>query len=217
VRVQPAQSLEDLDSLSSLADPVRRRLYEAVAAAPQPIGREEAARAAGVGRSLAAYHLDRLAADGLVEVSYGRPEGRGGPGAGRPAKLYRRSDREFVLRAPPRDYVLLAEIMLRAGEDDPAVHASVERKAREVGKALGRESRGESAEELLRARGYEPFDDAGTLRFKNCPFHAAVETHRRSVCGLNLALVEGLLVGAGERRRRASLDPQPGCCCVAVR
>jgi len=80
-------SLDDLESLSSLADPVRRRLYEAVVRSAKPVGRDEAAAAAGVGRSLAAYHLDRLAEEGLLEVSYGRPEGRGGPGAGRPAKL----------------------------------------------------------------------------------------------------------------------------------
>jgi len=210
-------SLADLESLSSLADPVRRRLYEAVVGSSKAIGRDEAAAAAGVGRSLAAYHLDRLAEEGLLEVSYGRPEGRGGPGAGRPAKLYRRSAREFSLSAPPRDYGLLAEIILRADEDDPAVRASVERKAREVGEQLGRQARGEEVEQVLRRRGYEPFFDEGTLRFRNCPFHALVEAHRQSVCGLNLALVEGILEGAGARKARASLEPEPGCCCVVVR
>lgn len=217
VSFEPVCDLSDLASLSSLADPVRRRLYDAVAASAKPVGRDEAAAAAGVGRSLAAYHLDRLADEGLLEVSYGRPEGRGGPGAGRPAKLYRRSEREFSLSAPPRDYGLLAEIVLQADEADPSVRRSVERTARKVGERLGREARGDAVEEVLRRRGYEPFFDEGTLRFRNCPFHALVESHRQSVCGLNLALVEGILAGAGARNARASLEPEPGCCCVAVR
>ena len=63
--------LDPVASLSSLDDPVRRRLYEVVrertepvgrdeAAAAAGVGRDEAAAAAGVGRALAVYHLDKL-------------------------------------------------------------------------------------------------------------------------------------------------------------
>jgi predicted ArsR family transcriptional regulator len=213
---RPAPSLDDLDSLSSLADPVRRRLYEVVAEAGRPLRRDVAADAAGIGRSLAAYHLDRLAEEGLLEVSFGRPEGRGGPGAGRPAKLYHRAEREFVLHAPPRDYALLAEIFLRADEGDAAARDAVERAARGVGRELGRAAAGVPVEEVLRQRGYEPFDDGEVLRFRNCPFHALATTHRRSVCGLNLALVEGILAGATARGLQATLEPDRAACCVAV-
>jgi predicted ArsR family transcriptional regulator len=205
--VRPAPGLQDLDALGALADPARRRLYIAVCGRDSPVGRDEAAAAAGLSRSLAAYHLDRLAACRLLEVSYGRPPGRGGPGAGRPAKLYRRAEREFVLRAPPRDYALLAEILLRADPEDVRISA------RKVGRELGRESR--SLVEALLARGYEPYDDSGTLRFRNCPFHALADRHRDAVCGLNLALVQGILTGTGEKRR-ASLEPERAGCCVAV-
>src|SRR5579885_2681097 len=153
VRVSPVRAspaLDDLDALTALADPVRRRLYEVVCDARRPTGREAAA-AAGLSRSLAAYHLDRLARSGLLEVSYGRPPGRGGPGAGRPAKLYRRASAEFALCAPPRDYALLAEILLRADRDD------VPPSERAVGRELGRQSG--SLREALRSRGYEPFAD----------------------------------------------------------
>jgi len=85
--------MTDLASLSTLDDPVRRRLYEVVRERPEPVGRDEAAAAAGVGRALAVYHLDKLVEAGLLTASYQRPPGRGGPGAGRPAKLYTRSDR----------------------------------------------------------------------------------------------------------------------------
>jgi predicted ArsR family transcriptional regulator len=203
--------LEDLEALRALADPVRRRVYGFAAAAGRPVTRDEAAAAAGLGRSLAAYHLDRLAQGGLLSVSYGRPSGRKGPGAGRPAKLYARAEREFVLRAPPREYELVAEILLRAGA------GSAEDAARDVGRELGRATPKAPVAELLRARGYEPFDDEGTLRFANCPFDALAQNHRQAVCRLNLALVEGLLEGAGATGCSASLEPDRAGCCVAVR
>jgi predicted ArsR family transcriptional regulator len=217
--LQAAQALQDLEALSALADPARRRLYAFVCAAGRPISRDDAALDARIGRTLAAYHLDRLAASGLLEVSYGRPSGRRGPGAGRPAKLYRRAEREFVVRTPPRDYVLLAEILLRADEEgSDAVRAAVERSARKVGAELARSGGGAALEELLAERGYEPFtDDEGTLRFRNCPFHAVVGSHREAVCSLNLALVEGILEGARAGGRRAALEPDRAGCCVAVR
>jgi predicted ArsR family transcriptional regulator len=213
-----AAGLEDLEALRALADPARRGLYEFVCEAGQPVGRDAAAAHAGIARTLAAYHLDRLAAAGLVEVTYGRPAGRGGPGAGRPAKLYRRAEREFVLHAPPRDYLLLAEVLVRADEADPDVRAVVERSARAVGAEIGRSGDRAPLEELLRDRGYEPFtDEEGTLRFGNCPFHTLAATHPEPVCSLNLALVEGILEGAGAGDRSVALEPGRAGCCVAVR
>lgn len=212
-----APALDDLDAMSVLAEPARRQLYEVVVQADRPVGRDEAAARAGIGRSLAAYHLDRLAETGLLEVEFGRPEGRGGPGAGRPAKLYRPADRDFVVRTPPRDYATLAEILLRAEERSPAARSEVEQAANELGHDLGRHARSKSIEEVLRLRGYEPYDDDGTLRFHNCPFHALVAEHRNSVCALNLALVEGIVAGSGERGLQASLEPDRARCCVALR
>jgi predicted ArsR family transcriptional regulator len=203
--------LHDLDALRALADPARRRVYGFVAASAGPVTRDEAAAALGLGRSLAAYHLDRLAAAGLLSVSFGRPSGRRGPGAGRPAKLYTRAEREFVLRAPPRQYELVAEILLRAGAGSAADAA------REVGRELGRAAPKAPIAEVLASRGYEPFDDDGTLRFANCPFDALAQNHRETVCSLNLALVEGVLEGAGAEGVAASLEPDRAGCCVAVR
>src|ERR1700729_1837574 len=104
--------------LGSLDDPVRHRLYQFVAARGAPVGRDEAAAAAGIGRPLAAYHLDKLAELGLLTASYQRPEGRGGPGAGRPAKGYARSDREFAVSVPAREYELAARLLAVAVEAD---------------------------------------------------------------------------------------------------
>ncbi len=112
--------MTDLASLSSLDDPVRRRLYEVVRERAEPVGRDEAAAAAGVGRALAVYHLDKLVEAGLLTASYQRPPGRSGPGAGRPAKLYMRSDREFAVTVPPREYELAARLLVQAVEADPS-------------------------------------------------------------------------------------------------
>ena len=67
---------------------------------------------------LAAYHLDKLVESGLLTVTYQRLGGRSGPGAGRPAKLYAKSDREFAVSVPPREYELAAQILVQAVADD---------------------------------------------------------------------------------------------------
>ena len=213
---RPAPGLDDLDALSALADPSRRRLYDYVSASPAPVGRDEAAAAVGIGRSLAAYHLDHLAKAGLLETTFSRRTGRSGPGAGRPAKLYRRAARDFTLQTPSRDYALLAEIFVRAEEHDAATREAVASAARELGTELGAEAKRAGLVPILRSRGYEPFDDEGTIRFRNCPFHALAQAHRGSVCTLNLALVEGILAGAGASSLRASLEPDRAQCCVAI-
>jgi predicted ArsR family transcriptional regulator len=199
----------DLDAVSLLAEPVRRRLYLCLTDRGRAAGRDELAAAAGVGRSLAAYHLDRLAEHGLLEVEYARPAGRSGPGAGRPAKLYRTAQREFAVRVPPRDYRLLAELLVHGeGANDAA---------RELGHAHGELVRGTPLADVLRARGYEPFEvEAGSLRLRNCPFEAVAADCPAVVCGLNLALLEGLLDGLGDESARAVLAPAPGACCVRI-
>ena len=131
--------MTDLASLSSLDDPVRRRLYEVVCERAEPVGRDEAAAAAGVGRALAVYHLDKLVEAGLLTASYQRPPGRSGPGAGRPAKLYLRSDREFAVTVPPREYELAARLLVQAVEADPSGNsrAALLEAARRLGAELG--------------------------------------------------------------------------------
>jgi predicted ArsR family transcriptional regulator len=196
-----------IDTLSLLAEPARRALYRYVVAAPAEVGRDEAAEAVGVSRSLAAFHLDKLVEAGLLAVSYRRLSGRTGPGAGRPAKLYRRSEAEHAVSVPPRAYgsaaQLLAEVVDEAGLE-PELQAA----ARRAGAALP----AGPVEEVLAARGYQPWRDGATIRLRNCPFHVLARDFPPLVCGMNLALLEGLL---GESSRwRARMDPRPGECCV---
>ena len=213
--------MTDLAALSSLDDPVRRRLYEVVRERTEPVGRDEAAAAAGVGRALAVYHLDKLVEAGLLTASYQRPPGRGGPGAGRPAKLYTRSDREFAVSVPPREYELAARLLVQVVDADPSGHsrAALLDAARRLGAELGSRFPGGDAglEQALAAHGYEPrHGDHDVIRLRNCPFHQLAEQHRDVVCGMNLGLIEGILTGLEADGLRPSLDPRPGQCCVAI-
>lgn len=217
----PYGSLEDLAALGALEDPVRRRLYEYVCTRDDAVGRDEAARATTISRSLAAYHLDKLAEHGLLCTSYRRTEGRSGPGAGRPAKLYARPEREFAVSIPPRDYELVARLLAHAvAEGEDAARGA----ARERGRKLARDrdgderSRPDAVRTLLHERGYEPVEDPdGTVHLRNCPFQAVAASHPALVCGINLAFVEGVLDGLGGSPHRAHLDPRPGRCCVAIK
>jgi predicted ArsR family transcriptional regulator len=208
-------------TLSELADPVRRRLYDYVAGQDEPVRRDEAADAAGVSRTLAAYHLDRLTDAGLLSASYARPPGQSGPGSGRPAKLYRRVEREVSVTVPPRSYGLLAELLADAvaGDGSGAVRnallAAAEDEGRRAGEAGG--DTGCDLVETLRRRGYEPSHTAnGDLDLRNCPFHQLAQRHVELVCGLNHALLRGLLAGCGQDPDRAELAPRPDRCCVII-
>jgi predicted ArsR family transcriptional regulator len=90
----------EIGVIATLDDPVRRRLYDYVCIQDHDVSRSEAAVAVGVQRTLAAFHLDKLVEAGLLAVTFARPAGRGGPGAGRPAKLYRRAPGEHCLNIP---------------------------------------------------------------------------------------------------------------------
>jgi len=213
--------MTDLASLSSLDDPVRRRLYEVVAERTEPVGRDEAAAAAGVGRALAAYHLDKLVEAGLLTAFYQRPPGRSGPGAGRPAKLYSRSDREFAVTVPPREYELAARLLVQAVESDPSgqSRATLRDASRRLGVELScRFPRGNASLEAALARhGYEPRrGDDGVIRLRNCPFHQLAKHHKDVVCGMSLGLIEGIVAGLGAECVRPVLDPRPGHCCVTI-
>jgi predicted ArsR family transcriptional regulator len=210
-----------LDVAGGLIDPLRRRLYTFVAGAEESVGRDEAASAVGIGRSLAGYHLDELVEDGLLEVSYARRGGRTGPGAGRPAKLYRRADIEVTVQLPPRDDALVAHLLATAIEADPsgASRAALRAATRAAGRALGRELESGSVHgviDALESRGYEPVVSDDCIRLRNCPFHHLVSDHLDLVCTLNRDLL-GSAVTTAKVALRAELDPQSGHCCVVLR
>ena len=222
-----------MTGIAALGEPVRRDLYRYVAGAPDPVSREQAATGVGVALHTAKFHLDKLVDDGLLEVDFARPPGRTGPGAGRPAKRYRRSGREIAVSLPERHYELagklLAQAVTDAERDGVAVGDALRRAARDAGRALGARARSvageepseaallESAIEVLVDCGYEPrIDAAGGMTLVNCPFHALAQEYTELVCGMNLELMRGVSDGLEPATLVPRLDPAPGRCCVRL-
>jgi predicted ArsR family transcriptional regulator len=222
---EPATTGDDLTAISLLGEPVRRALYEWVVAQGRPVGRDESARALGVTRALATFHLDRLAESGLLGSGYRRLNERRGPGAGRPARVYWRADREISVTMPERRYDRIAHLLAHGAEVSARSADAARDAARAAGREIGararrgrRRSPTRVLREALESEGYEQtaLDDEGVIRLRNCPYDALVDEHRSLVCDMNLAMAEGLVeaVGAGDQVRPV-LDPQPGSCCVA--
>jgi predicted ArsR family transcriptional regulator len=214
-----------------LGEPVRRALFEHVAGRDEPVDRDEAAAATGIGRPLAAFHLDRLVAAGLLEVEYRRRSGRSGPGAGRPAKFYRRTrGLDVELSLPARRYRMAAEIFAEGIDREPAdaVRDEVRAAARARGAALAMAQRSSGGSPTKRSRravrkdlvtvlaseGFEPTDDGREIRLRNCPFHVLAAEHRGLTCSMNLALLGGVADAVGDSGLQPVARPVEGSCCV---
>lgn len=225
-----AESRDQLTTVGALADPSRRALYDFVAGERGWVSREQAADALGIQRGIAAHHLDRLADDGLLEVDYRRLTGRRGPGAGRPAKIYRRAAEELSVTLPPRRYELagrlLAEAADRSRRDGVPINDALDDAAREQGRVLGDASRSglgrrrgrvrrERFLETLRTLGFEPetLDDGVTV-LHNCPFHHLARAHTELVCGMNHCMLDSMLTEIDGTGLRAELEPEEGYCCI---
>lgn len=212
----------DVSAVGLLQEPARRALYEWVASQAEPVGREQAARAVGVTKPLATFHLDKLADAGLLEAGYRRLSGKVGPGAGRPARVYWRAAQEFSVTVPERRYTraagVFAAALERIGEDGlpPELVESARATGAELGRKAGRGADRTRLQRALEAGGYEPIaGDDGVIRLRNCPYDALVQEHRQLVCGTNLALAQGITDAVGVADLEPVLDPRPGFCCVA--
>jgi predicted ArsR family transcriptional regulator len=232
-----APSSHDFDAqvtgIAALAEPVRRSLYRYVVAQPGPVSRDQASTGVDVARHVAKFHLDKLVEDGLLEVSYARPPWRRGPGAGRPAKLYRRSARDLAVSLPTRDYELAGRLLARAVTDAQSdgvpISDALGHAARDTGQGLGHRARQRAGRRpnraevlaattgVLRDCGYEPRVQDGDVSLANCPFDALSRDYTDLVCGMNLELMSGLVEGLDRADFQARLEPTPGQCCVRLR
>src|SRR5690242_1579221 len=222
---QRNELVDQISGVATLNDPVRRALYQYVARHTEPVSRDGAADAVGITRSLAAFHLDKLVEEGLLDVEFRRLTGRTGPGAGRPSKLYRRSTRELSVSLPERRYDVVGRI-LAAGVDravggDVEVRAAVREVAVEEGRRVAQATTAagsglEQVASVLAEQGYEPVPRDGDLLLANCPFDALAREHTELVCGLNESFVGGVVDGLGCAGLVARLDPEEGLCCVKV-
>jgi len=218
-----------LESLAALDEPVRRRLYLYVARHGVEVGRDEAAKAAGVTRALAAFHLDKLVEVGLLRARYESPADQP-RGRGRTPKVYQPSGEVLTLTVPERRYELVAEILADAVAEEPsraaeAAHERATRRGLEFGRQLAPHvPPGADAAVQLAAvglalddLGFEPRPHTGPgLILANCPFHQLAQRQRGLICGLNHSFLAGFLNGLGAGCLTAQLAPLPEACCVEV-
>lgn len=228
--------VDGVNAVSALGEPSRRALYDHITRAGGWVSRDQAAEATGLERGTVAHHLDRLATDGLLEIDYQRLSGRSGPGAGRPAKLYRRSQRTIAVSLPPRDYrlpgALLARAIERTERDGTDITASVRSEATAEGQRWGadidsglrgaarrrKSSRRQALVDALDEHGFEPnVADDGVVSLRNCPFHHLSAEHAELVCGLNHCLLAAANEQLGGTGLVPLLEPTPGECCVRFR
>jgi predicted ArsR family transcriptional regulator len=218
--------------VAALADPVRRDLYLYVSAQPIPISRDQASDALGIARHTAKFHLDKLAEEGLLDISFKRLSERRGPGAGRPTKLYTRSSRQLSVILPERRYDLAGKLLATA-IDDAAAQGTTPANALKVagagwGRSLADQARATAgprpsperlltwACQALTENGYEPQRTAGTVVLRNCPFDALAREHTELVCGMNLAIMAAVTDELHETALAARLEPALDRCCVVL-
>ncbi|WP_062987652.1 helix-turn-helix transcriptional regulator [Nocardia anaemiae] len=219
-------------AVAALDDELRHGMYWFIRRARRPVTRDEAAERVGISRKLAAFHLDKLVAAGLLRARY---EQVGGVRrVGRAPKVYEPTDTELQVSIPERRHEVLAEILMdavlteRAGE---TARDAAQRAAGDRGVALGQDTRerlrpGRLGTEralallhtMLAEQGFEPSRDAsGCLRLRNCPFHPLAAGAPELVCELNRIYLAGVLTGLEADTVAAVLVPKVGECCVELR
>lgn len=192
---------------STLGDPTRRAIYLMVRNASDPVTATQVAGEFNIHANVARHHLDRLADEGYLEITRRRPEGKKGPGAGRPAKCYSATAKEIELQFPARRYDLLADLLIRV------VHRLEPERAAEVAAEVGREYGIELADELD-LPDKSSFDTALTtvqqamigmgfavdtnaddrqLLMNHCPFGQTAVEHPEVVCSLDRGIVNGMM------------------------
>lgn len=217
-------------AVSALDDDVRRALYRCVRDASAPVTREDAAAAVGISRKLAAFHLDKLVAVGLLRADY---LAGGAPRVGRAPKVYEPSGHDVAVAVPARRPELLAELLLEtvlAAGTSESLDGAARRVARGYGERLGAAERERLRPGRLGAErglglasavceryGYEPAHTSqDSVRLRNCPFHPLAGRAPELVCAMNCEFLAGMLAGLGARCVRARLEPRAGECCVQL-
>ncbi|WP_222722804.1 helix-turn-helix transcriptional regulator [Actinomadura alba] len=225
------QDASTLEAVAALSDGLRHRMYDFIRRSGGPVTRDEAAQSVGISRKLAAFHLDKLVAVGLLSAGYAQPDGL--RRVGRAPKVYAPTELNVQVSIPQREHGLLADILLEAvrgqGPGESGEEAAL-RVASDRGRGLGTADRNElrpgrlgaeraltCAGRMLERHGFEPARATPTLmRLRNCPFHPLAAKAPDLVCGINHAFIAGYLGGLGAVTLNATLAPRPGACCVEL-
>lgn len=181
------------------ADSTRRQVLEALQAAPSPQTVGVLAEELGVHPNTIRFHLERLVADEVVDAV--EPEGPRRPG--RPARAFRARGR--MDPHGPRDYRLLASILLDGFADDPEAGERALDAGRAWGSRLAAEDTAGKRQRPVRRLagmladiGFDP--EIGRARegkvqmaLRHCPFLELAQNREGVVCPIHLGLMQGAL------------------------
>src|SRR5881398_2337562 len=120
--------------LDSIGDRDLRETLLFARAQPLPVTADEVAAAQQIHRNVARGRLERLAEAGLLIPSFKRRTERTGPGAGRPAKIYRVAPELRAIEFPERRYEQLIGLVI-----DALPERGRRERLHEIGIAFGRE------------------------------------------------------------------------------
>jgi predicted ArsR family transcriptional regulator len=190
-----------------LADERRRAVYLFVSRGRGPVTVNAVAEAFNIHRNAAKHHLDRLLEAGLLQAEFRRVNGRRGPGAGRPSKLYTKTDVEVSFTVPERHYDLLAHLLLQALTQGADLETVGCRFGKELASATQAEHPEADVQEGVRISlerlGFRPKvdrDSDGSLWIttENCPFASvATAAPEGEVCRLDRSIIGGVLDAYG--------------------
>ena len=219
-----ATATAQVAAVAALAEPTRRRLYDHVVrqpAAGEP-GRGRR-RPPGCRAPTAAFHLDRLVADGLLDVALRAPH--------RPHRPGRRAPRQALPAGRPRGRGVPARAALRPGRRSAgrragrgrAVGGAPRRRARPAGLRAragagrgGAAGEGAAAGRAARAGGARASSRAPRAAGSRWPTARSTPSrreHTELVCGMNLRLLDGVLDGVPDAGlARARLRPERRAC-----
>jgi predicted ArsR family transcriptional regulator len=191
---------------SAFGDATRRDIYLFAHASDGGVTTAEVAARFSLHPNVARHHLDKLAAGGYLQVQIGRAAK---PGAGRPSKRYRVTEKALALEFPVRRDDLLIALLGRMLALVPIEEA--EAMAEEVGEDYGRSlaasmAPGEGHRSLqaalhavadaLTAHGFashtEPRGDGLAIISEQCPFGGAAVQHP-VICAVDRGIVKGML------------------------
>lgn len=206
-RPQTEQEIERL--AGALGDPTRRRVFFAVREASVPQTKDDVAERVGIDRRLAGFHLDKLVEQGFLDADFRKRE-KGGPGAGRPPKVYSLAATEAAVTLPERHYDVLAQLLLEAMSSPGDPDDQLERVGFAFGQSLARDQieSGESVftptqaiAEVVRiltrfgfaAQTEDPGAATPTIMACSCPFEEMAFHDPVRVCGLDRSIWKGVL------------------------
>jgi predicted ArsR family transcriptional regulator len=198
--VSTAASIERL--VGALQDPTRRGILLGFYDDPTPRTVDEVAAAAGVHRTVAFTHLERLAALGFLSTS----QRRGVPG--KPANLYALSGGPLELHHPARQFAMLAGLLASGlerfgGEGVTAAReAGRQHAAMLCGTPGGGSKRDDKPDAELALRplavlGGSYSVEGDRVLSRNCVFREACAGAPQVVCHLHAGMIEGALEAAG--------------------